>query len=68
VEGSPSAFEFMSNAHAHLICVHYPGQDEPAWCDTLEEAVTYIIAENVGRGRPPFLGLQTIMIVKNTDE
>ncbi|HEX9284630.1 MAG TPA: hypothetical protein VF879_03080 [Nitrospirales bacterium] len=46
----------------------YPGQDEPVWCDTLDEAITYMSAENIGRGLPPFTNLQIIKITKGTDE
>src|SRR5437016_13374682 len=43
---------------SHLACeamfyVLYHGQAEPVWFDTVEEAITYISAENVGRGLPP---------------
>ena len=58
----------MSNTPDSRVCVHYPGQDGLVWCDTLEEAITYIIAENIGRGLPPFTGLQTIKIIKSTYE
>jgi len=36
-----------------MFYVLYHGQAEPVWFDTVEEAITYISAENVGRGLPP---------------
>jgi len=36
-----------------MLYVLYHGQAEPVWFDTVEEAITYISAENVWRGLPP---------------
>ncbi len=47
---------------AYQVFVLYPGQEEPVWCDTVNEALTYIVAENIGRGLPPFTYLQTVEI------
>jgi hypothetical protein len=43
----------MSNAHHHGCYVLYNRQAEPVWFDTVDEAVCYISAENVGRGLAP---------------
>jgi len=43
----------MNDAHNSYYYVLYHGQAEPVWFDTVEEAVTYISAENVGRGLSP---------------
>ena len=43
----------MNDAHNGGYYVLYFGQAEPVWCDTVEEAMTYISAENVGRGLSP---------------
>jgi hypothetical protein len=58
----------MNDAHIDRVCVHYPGQEGLVWCDTLEEAVTYIIAENIGQGLSPFARLQNVKILKVRDD
>jgi len=60
--------EAMEEA-SELVCVHYPGQDELVWCDSTLEAITYIVAENIGQGLSPFTGLQKIInIMKAVNE
>jgi len=48
----------MSDTRSFPCYVLYPGRNEPVWCDTVEEVITYISAENVGRGLPPARGLR----------
>jgi hypothetical protein len=43
----------MNDAQIHCFYVLYRGQTEPVWFDTVDEAITYISAENVGRGLSP---------------
>lgn len=57
----------MSDAYHHKVWALYHGHTEPVWCDTLEEAITYMNAENIGRGLPPFTDLQIIKVVMGPD-
>ena len=43
----------MNDASTYCLYVLYHGQTEPVWFDTVHEAITYISAENVGRGLSP---------------
>src|SRR5207249_2315591 len=43
----------MNDAHNYCCYVLYHGQTDPVWFDTVNEAITYISAENVGRGLSP---------------
>lgn len=43
----------MNDAHNYCLYVLYHGQTDPVWFDTVNEAITYISAENVGRGLSP---------------
>ncbi len=43
----------MNDEHNYNFYVLYHGQAEPVPFDTIEEAITYISAENVGRGLSP---------------
>ena len=43
----------MNDTHHYCCYVLYHGQAKPVWLDTVEEAITYISAENVGRGLAP---------------
>jgi len=43
----------MNDAHNYCLYVFYHGQTDPVWFDTVNEAITYISAENVGRGLSP---------------
>ena len=43
----------MNDAHNYCLYVLYHGQTDPVWFDTVNEAITYISAENAGRGLSP---------------
>ena len=59
--------DWMGDIPDFRVCAHYPGQQEPIWCDTLEEALTYMNAENAGRGLPPFTSIKVVFI-KGTED
>jgi hypothetical protein len=43
----------LNCAYNYCCYILYHGQAEPVWFDVVTEAVTYISAENAGRGLPP---------------
>ncbi len=51
----PSTHWMMNDAHHHCCYVLYNRQAEPVWFGTVDEAVCYISAENVGRGLAPVM-------------
>jgi hypothetical protein len=56
--------EHEPNWSEHPCWVLYDGQDTPVGCDSVEEALNYVNAENVARGLPR---IKRIQIVQDHD-
>ena len=53
---------------AHPCWVLYDGQDTPVGCDSVEEALDYVNAENIARGLPRIRRIQIVRDSRQTLE